>query len=546
VFPGERDVTSSPVDVLVVGAGPTGLTLAAQLAAFGTRVRVIDRQPDQVHESRALAVQPRSLEVLARLGLADALLGRGNPAVRLQMHAGRRSVEIPLFDLGFDDTAYPFLLFVSQADTEDILNQHLEHGGLAVERGVELVRLRQTSDGVTCSLRTRGGRAEEVAARYVVGCDGAHSTVRSRAGVGFRGAAYPQTFVLADLDVDGLDKGAAHVYVSEAGMLFFFPLGHPAPWRMLAMRSGPEAAPGDEAPGLAELDQLADSHTAGMVRLHDPVWCSYFRLQHRHAAAYRSGLVFLAGDAAHVHSPAGAQGMNIGIQDAWNLGWKLALVSNGTARPGLLDTYQTERQPVGRSVVRLTDRAFTLATSANPVIRRARLLLAPRALQLAARAGRARTAALRRVAQLTVCYRQSPCSLEGTPSLRHGPRAGDRLPDAPIVIGRHPATLHEALAPSRFHLLLAGPGHVWPTTATDKGGDSRAAIVDVHRLSRRLEPDALHDIDGRALGRLGVTGPDQVAQWLVRPDGHIAYRAAGSDLTGLHAYLGRWLRSAAP
>jgi 2-polyprenyl-6-methoxyphenol hydroxylase-like FAD-dependent oxidoreductase len=138
VFPGERDVTSSPVDVLVVGAGPTGLTLAAQLAAFGTRVRVIDRQPDQVHESRALAVQPRSLEVLARLGLADALLGRGNPAVRLQMHAGRRSVEIPLFDLGFDDTAYPFLLFVSQADTEDILNQHLEHGADIRRRDLQL------------------------------------------------------------------------------------------------------------------------------------------------------------------------------------------------------------------------------------------------------------------------------------------------------------------------------------------------------------------------------------------------------------------------
>jgi 2-polyprenyl-6-methoxyphenol hydroxylase-like FAD-dependent oxidoreductase len=359
-------VNSAPVDVLVVGAGPTGLTLAAQLASFGTRVRVIDRQADRVHESRALAVQPRSLEVLARLSLADALVGRGNPAVRLQMHAGPRAVEIPLFDLGFDDTAYPFPLFVSQAETEAILNQHLQHAGLTVERGVELIDVRQTPDRVTCSLQTHDGRAEEVGARYVVGCDGAHSAVRTRAGIVFRGAAYPQTFVLADLDVDGLDKGAAHVYVSGAGMLFFFPLGHPAPWRMLAMRPNPGAPPPGEPPSLSELCALADTHTGGILRLRDPVWRSYFRLQHRHAATYHAGRVFLAGDAAHVHSPAGAQGMNTGIQDAWNLGWKLALVGNGTARPELLDTYQAERRPVGRSVVRFTDRAFAIATSANP------------------------------------------------------------------------------------------------------------------------------------------------------------------------------------
>jgi 2-polyprenyl-6-methoxyphenol hydroxylase-like FAD-dependent oxidoreductase len=172
------------VDVLVVGAGPTGLALAAQLASFGTAVRVVDREPDQVHESRALAVQPRSLEVLASLGVADDLVGRGNPAVRLQLHAGRRTIEMPLFDRGLADTAFPFLLFVSQADTEAVLNQHLGHAGVAVERGVELVDLRQSPDGVTCSLRERDGRGEDVHARYVVGCDGAHSTVRTSAGIG--------------------------------------------------------------------------------------------------------------------------------------------------------------------------------------------------------------------------------------------------------------------------------------------------------------------------------------------------------------------------
>jgi 2-polyprenyl-6-methoxyphenol hydroxylase-like FAD-dependent oxidoreductase len=534
------------VDVLVVGAGPTGLALAAQLASFGTAVRVVDREPDQVHESRALAVQPRSLEVLASLGVADDLVGRGNPAVRLQLHAGRRTIEMPLFDRGLADTAFPFLLFVSQADTEAVLNQHLGDVGVAVERGVELVDLRQSPDGVTCSLRERDGRREDIHARYVVGCDGARSTVRTSAGIGFRGAAYPQTFVLADLHVDGLDEGAAHAYVAERGMLFFFPLGHPAPWRMLAMRPNPEAPPRGEVPGLAELRELADGHTGSTVRLRDPVWRSYFRLQHRHAAAYQAGRVFLAGDAAHVHSPAGAQGMNTGIQDAWNLGWKLALVTNGTARSGLLDTYQAERQPVGRSVVRFTDRAFTIGTSANPLVRRARVHLAPRLLGLAARGRRARTAGLRTLAQLNVAYRASPASTEGVPRLRHGPRAGDRLPDAPVAVDGRPGTLHRALTHTRLHLLLIGPDRAWPAGVTGPLDGRAAGIVDIHRLSRRPEPGAIHDVDGSAHRRLGATRAGQVSHWLIRPDGHIAYRAAGTDLRGLQDYLGRWLARPSP
>ncbi|MGH9287212.1 MAG: FAD-dependent oxidoreductase, partial [Acidimicrobiales bacterium] len=198
---------AEPLDVLIVGAGPTGLTLAAQLAAFGTDVRIVDRQADQVHESRALAVQPRSLEVLARLGVADTLVECGNPAVQLQLHTRHRDAQLPLFDIGGDDTAYPFLLFVSQAETETILNQHLDRTGIRVERGVELTGLHQTRDHVTCDLCSHDGHREDVTARYVVGCDGAHSTVRDRVGIAFRGGAYPQTFVLADLDVDGLDPG---------------------------------------------------------------------------------------------------------------------------------------------------------------------------------------------------------------------------------------------------------------------------------------------------------------------------------------------------
>ena len=210
-----------PVDVLVVGAGPTGLTLAAALAAHGVRPRIIDRGLDRVHESRALAIQPRTLEVLAGLGVTDQLVAAGNRTVELRLHARGRVVSAPLFDLGPADTAYPYLLFLSQAETERILGEYLVTAGTPIERGVELADLAPSEAAVAATLRHRDGRVEQVRATYLVGCDGARSTVRTLAGIGFEGGAYPQTFVLADLEAEGVEPGPAHLYPSGAGMLLF-------------------------------------------------------------------------------------------------------------------------------------------------------------------------------------------------------------------------------------------------------------------------------------------------------------------------------------
>jgi 2-polyprenyl-6-methoxyphenol hydroxylase-like FAD-dependent oxidoreductase len=426
-----RDPTTQgdPVEVLVVGAGPTGLALAAHLRAFASHVRIVDRQPDRTHESRALAIQPRTLEVLAGLGVTPELLDHGQQAVQLRLHLARRVVSLRLFDLGLADTAYPFLLFLSQAETERILGDHLAERGVRIERGTELVGLDPAAEHVTCRLLHPDGRHETFAARYVVGCDGVNSTVRHLAGIGFEGSAYPQTFLLADLEADGLEPGAAHTYLTGAGMLFFFPLGTPATWRMLAMRPPGDQTPADAEVTLAELQAITDRYTTDKLRLRDPVWMTRFRLHLRAATRYQSGRVFLAGDAAHVHSPAGAQGMNTGIQDAVNLAWKLALVCSGAATPELLGTYQPERAPVGGRVLRLTDRAFTIATSTNPLVRAARTRL-PRLAPLALRFGPARAAAFRTLAQLAVNYRHSPAAANGPNPPRRGPRAGDRLPDA--------------------------------------------------------------------------------------------------------------------
>jgi 2-polyprenyl-6-methoxyphenol hydroxylase-like FAD-dependent oxidoreductase len=420
------------VDVLIVGAGPTGLALAALLQALGTTVRIIDRQTDPVHESRALAIQPRTLEILAGLGISQSLLASGNQAVQMRLHFGRRVVAARLFDLGVEDTAYPFLLFLSQAETERVLNQHLADRGVKVERGVELTSFTSQADHLVCTLRHHGdGRSQQVRVSYMVGCDGAHSTVRHLAGIGFAGGAYPQAFVLGDLEADGdLEPGAVHVYLGADGMLFFFPLGIPATWRLLGMQppgsaNGSSHGQWEQAEvSLEELQAVSDAYTGGTVRLRDPVWLTRFQLHHRQATRYRSGRVFLAGDAAHVHSPAGAQGMNTGIQDAWNLGWKLAMVTRGVADPSLLDTYHLERWPIGRFVLRFTDRAFTIATSTNPLVSMLRRRIAPLLAPLVLRWGRGRALGFRAISQLGVRYRRSPAVGEGRPALRRGPRAG--------------------------------------------------------------------------------------------------------------------------
>jgi hypothetical protein len=233
--------------------------------------------------------------------------------------------------------------------------------------------------------------------------------------------------------------------------------------------------------------------------------------------------------------------MNTGIQDAANLGWKLAQTLRGAADPALLDTYEPERAPVGRAVLRFTDRAFTVATSTNPVVRLARARLAPALMPLAARAGLARAYGFRTVAQLRVNYRRSPLSVGGPGSPRRGPRPGDRLPDADLTRDGRPTTLHTALAGAGWQLLLCGPARSWATAQVTGPGEGRRGLVTVHLLTADPAPGVLHDPRGEASHRLGLTGRDP-AQYLVRPDLHIGYRAGGTSLAGLTGYLRRLLR----
>jgi 2-polyprenyl-6-methoxyphenol hydroxylase-like FAD-dependent oxidoreductase len=540
----------SNLDVLVVGAGPTGLTLASQLARFDVRFRIVDKALDRARESRALAVQARSLEVLQCLALGETLTSRGRTTTQLMLHVDRgEPVAIDLGHIGRSDTRFPYILFVSQSDTEGVLSEHLASQNIAIERGVELVSFQNEANALQCVLRHSDGREESIRVTYLAGCDGAHSAVRKGAGIPFEGGAYPQEFALGDVEADGLAPlGAIHAFGAGRGFAMFFPLGRPTTWRVMAMEAGALAARADEHEevtthelALPDLQAMVADPTFGSVTLRDAAWLTRFRLHHRQAMQYRKGSVFLAGDAAHIHSPVGAQGMNTGIQDAWNLGWKLAWVVEGRADDRLLDTYHAERWPVGRTLLRATDRlfsAFARSVSGSDPVMWLRRVVVRGVVAPALRRPRIRALAFHFVSQLGVHYRRSPLVAEGEPALRGGPRAGDRLPDAHVQRAAAPTYLQQELSGPHLYLLLCGPVGIWDEQRLTDLLHTFSDVMAITHLTRDDARDALVDVRREAFARLGI---ERAGQYIVRPDGHIGFRCAGTDLSGATEYLNAWL-----
>lgn len=531
------------VDVLVVGAGPTGLMLASALHAFGVRTRVVDRLIDRAHESRALVVHARSLEILRDLGVDEALLRRGNKAMRVAVHrSAKRRFVITFDDIGAIDTEFPFILFISQAETEAVLSDHLASVGQRVDRGVEVTSLVAEEAGVLCTLLHLDGGEERLRATFVAGCDGAHSFVRKAAGIPFKGDVYPQTFVLGDVEVDGaVVPNALNLFFGQNGVAAFFPLGRPRTWRMIGITPpevGAEINPTDRPQlTLEELQRIADISVPIPLRLRDPDWLANFRLHHRQAEHYRAGRFFLVGDAAHVHSPAGGQGMNTGLQDAWNLGWKLGLVVRGVGKDRLLDSYEAERQPVGKFLLRYTDRlfgGFTRVAKGGLIAKVFRVIFAGIILPRAMSSPKRRARAFRIISQLGIRYRASPIIQEGEPRLKNGAHAGDRFPDAPVTVRGKASSLHRELGGPKFHLLLCGPETAWDGAVILQLEKRYGALLSIRHLSRTGSDSILQDPTGSALALLGVR--DQ-AIYVIRPDGHVSYRCAGTSLDGLVAHL---------
>jgi len=527
--------------------------MAAELAARGIGCRIIDKAPARSRHTRALVVQARTLELMQKMGIADELVARGRRTLKVTPFVGgRRAVDVEFGDIGVDDTPYPFILFVSQAETERVLEEHLENLGVEVERPVELLTFEEDAEGVSARLRHEDGREEDVRARYVVGADGAHSVVRHTTGLSFEGDAYPQDFVLADLEIDWEgDRDRLYFFLSRRGLLAVFPLAGPSSYRLIATRAG-DTPPDAGDPTLDEFQQLTAELSALPMKLHDPGWLARFHLHHRGVNSYRVGRAFVAGDAAHIHSPAGGQGMNTGIQDAYNLAWKLSLVLEGRAGDSFLDSYHQERYPVGRRLLRTTDRLFNVAATHNPVLIRLRNILLPRVLPRVMGRRSLRARAFRFISQLGIKYPGSPIvgeELQGADrTFRSGPAAGHRAPDAPLrLIGEsRPTSLFSRLRGIQHHLLLFGG---WGSDANGwvaSDAELRALIAEYEGL---LEPHLIVagesarsgseipvyvDEPGLAHERYGLRG---AGLYLIRPDGYVAFRAPGTNLRPLRAYL---------
>jgi 2-polyprenyl-6-methoxyphenol hydroxylase-like FAD-dependent oxidoreductase len=505
-------------DVLIVGAGPTGLVLAIWLTRLGVSVRIIDTTAEPGTTSRAVAVTARTLEFYRQVGLADSLVEGGVKVPGVNFWAkSTRVARLPLERLGEGLTPFPYMLIFPQDAHERLLVERLGALGVTVERRTELVRFDQTGDEVRATLRRADGTDEICKVPYLAGCDGAHSTVREALAVGFPGGTYAHIFYVADVDASGpAANGEIHVDLAEDDFLAVFPLQGTGRLRLVgAVREQPARENGP----LTFDDVSTRVITQMKLTIAKVNWFSTYHVHHRVARSFRVGRAFLLGDAAHVHSPVGGQGMNTGIGDAVNLAWKLAAVRGGGAADSLLDTYEPERIGFARRLVATTDRAFTIATKPGATAGFVRTRIVPAVLSVLFRLPAARSFLFRTVSQIGVNYRGSPLS-EGAAGAVRG---GDRLPWVPTA----PEEDNFASLDS-----LAWRAYVY-------GEPQRGLAEACALLALPLDCIAWQPQMRRA-------GLLRGALYVVRPDGYIALAEPDGDPERLRRYfLGRSLRGVA-
>ena len=513
----ERKHAMHETEVLIAGAGPTGLVLALWLTRLGRRVRIVDRTDRPGTTSRALAVQARTLELYAQLGLAEEVVARGHKVPTVNLWArGARAAQLDFHDVGAALTPFSFLEVFPQDEHERLLIAHLARAGVEVERETELLGFEQHDDGVVARLRA-AGRETEVRSAYLAGCDGARSLVRGAIGAAFAGGTYRQLFYVADVAASGPPiDGALHVDLDEADFLAVFPLHDRGHARLIGTVRDARA---DHADTL-RFEDVSDRAIRNLgIAVEQVNWFSTYHVHHRVTDRFRQGRAFLLGDAAHIHSPAGGQGMNTGIGDAINLAWKLAMVLDGRADDRLLDSYEAERIGFARRLVATTDRAFSFASAEGPIADIVRTRIAPKLLSAALGIDRVRDFLFRTLSQIVIDYRDGPLS-EGAAGRVHG---GMRLPWV-----AHAGVDNHALA-ARLE---------WQVQAYGEAGDGLRRWCE--RSGVPLHVIAWADAHHAAGFRRG-------AAYLVRPDSYVAAADATGDAGTFEAYLkARGLRPQKP
>lgn len=549
------------VDVLIVGAGPTGLLLAAQLARQGINPRLIDKNPQPSDKSKALAVFARTLEIFEELGIVEEAIARGRKLHEFNFYAdSKRFAHIRVAGI---DSFFQFVLCLPQYETECLLEQRVESLGVKVERSVTFTQLEQDTHGVTATLCHADGREERCRTTWLIGCDGVRSTVRRETGLNYKGTDLARPFILADARVDwNLSPNGPHVFYSANGVLAAIPLPEEGYWRMITDLSLDTDPP--ENPDLNLFQQLADERSHLEVSMSDPQWTSSFSIRQRMVETSRLGRVLLAGDALSSHSPVGGQGMNAGLQDAYNLAWKLALVIQNKGQAELINSYPAEREPISKSLLTATEWATRMVTVRNPVFKQIRQY----SLGFLTGFDRVQHRIASTLSELNVNYRNSPIvqedctfplaanrqgeSLPGQPNVmdwfdfRKGPRAGDRAPDAMVQTGGGAKRLFRVFSEPKHHLLL------FAGKSTNQANYDRLTLlageieekfgdrITVHLvlLSEPEEPNwhgsLLLDPQAECHQRYRAGSE---CLYLIRPDGYIGYRAQPTDADKLRAYL---------
>jgi 2-polyprenyl-6-methoxyphenol hydroxylase-like FAD-dependent oxidoreductase len=498
--------------VLVVGAGPTGLVLACELLARGIQTRVIDKGDGVVLQTRALGIHARTLEVFDMMGLAERFVEQGQVVRRFHMYTdGKTLVRL---ELARNGSGFGFMLDIPQDLTETILRQRVSELGGSIEQGTELDSLSQDPGGVTATVIEPGGTMQAITADYAVGADGAHSRVRTELGLDFQGHPYPEDWLLADVHL-GWERpdDEMHAFFRRHGRpLICMPMREHL-WRVILPYAGDRD---QRAPTLEEIQRLVGERAPEPVPVSDPTWLATFRCQRRFTRIYRRGRVMLAGDAVHIHSPAGGQGMNTGIMDAHNLAWKLALVASGHSPDELLDTYGQERGPVAADVLAMTHALVKLGTMTHPVRRALRNTIVPIAGSLAPIQRRA----VRRIGHIHVAHPSSSLTCPGRG--RAGVQPGERAPDLEVTGSGGGTRLYEVLRNGRHVLLISGP---------DAGGDLQSRM---HLWQDQV--DVVTEANRRT-NRPGFGPAESVS--LLRPDGYVAARGSVTSPDNLFDYLHR-------